>query len=571
MANSLSEIEPVVKEMCRNAGVPGLAIGVIHNGKVTYQTYIGHRDLESDLPVDCNTLFYVASLTKAMTATCLGILVHQGKLEWTTPVHEILPDMSKSTELFDAKLNILDILSHRTGKAWSDALYLQSNNRILLRKDQSIAVFDSLPQVEPVRSRFMYNNHAYNIAGLVIEKVSGMTWGQFIKDNLFIPLDMRRSFVSHPDDDGNIAAPYNILTNRSAHRLPFCNASDETMMFAGQSVRTCMSDLLKYCSSYLEAFEALIPTRRYDLKPTHSNMLGRVSKLLVRLKDRSKNSPEHKSQDYEQDASHNTVIASPIREIATIARPHISRPVENSILEQTYALGWNRTQLPGSLDFGWNKNMLRSYPLLGQGYPGKLVIWHGGNMPGTTSAMLLIPETKSGVLVLQNSLGLCDVSDWTSQLVMDMLMLGHPSQDYVSLAAQCVDAGIQRMTKVEKKLSSKRVPGTTSRTLTAYEGRYVNGIKNWYIDIKIIHGQLYLEFLGREDERYLLRHYHHDMFVWNLSYNETVKRGQYIRCYEYYRFEFEVWDDEDKFSRLRWRHDESVPQGEVFMRDIDSP
>ncbi|OAQ60378.1 beta-lactamase family protein [Pochonia chlamydosporia 170] len=570
MANSLSEIEPVVKEMCRNAGVPGLAIGVIHDGKVAYESYIGHRDLESNLPVDCNTLFYVASLTKAMTATCLGILVHQRKLEWTTPVHEILPDMSKSTEIFEAKLTVLDILSHRTGKAWSDALYLESNNRILLPKHESIPIFDYLPQVEPVRSRFMYNNYAYNIAGLVIEKLSGVSWGQFIKDNLFIPLNMRRSFVCHPDDD-NIAAPYNILTNRSAHRLPFCNASDETMMFAGQSVRTCMSDLLKYCTTYLDAFGAMIPIVRQNSTSTHDNLLSRASKLLVSLANSAKRPSEYQVQKYEQEESHGGAAASPIKEIATIARPHISRPVANSILEQTYALGWNRTQLPGALDFGWNQDMLQSFPLLGEGYAGKLAIWHGGNMPGTTSAILLIPETKSGVIVLQNSLGLCDVTDWTSQLVMDMLMLGHPAHDYATLAAQCVEGGIQRMIKVEEKLSSEQITGTKSRPLDAYTGRYMNCINNWYIDIKDIQGQLYLEFLGREDERYQLRHYHHDTFVWNLSYDEIVKRGQYVRSYEYYRLEFEIWGDNDKFSQLRWRHDKSVPQGEMFSRGIKSP
>lgn len=94
---------------------------------------------------------------------------------------------------------------------------------------------------------------------------------------------------------------------------------------------------------------------------------------------------------------------------------------------------------------------------------------------------------------------------------------------------------------------------------------------NWFIDIKVLHGCLYLEFLGREDERYLLRHYHHDAFVWNLSYDEIVKRGQYLRTYEYYRLEFETSDGGLDIAGLRWRHDKSVPHGEVFFRAKKSP
>lgn len=224
-----------------------MAVGVIHNHAIVYEQYHGYRDKEHMLRVDRDTIFYVASLTKAITATAMGILVDRGLLQWTTPVHNILPEMSRMTELYAAKPTVVDILSHRTGKAWADALYLQSNNRILLSKDQSIPIFDYLSQLEPVRTKYMYNNHAYNIAGLVIERVSGMRWDEFIARNIFSPLEMTRSFTHHPDDE-NVAIPYNILTNGDPWKLPFCNVSNETMMFAGQSVRTSMSDLLKYSS-----------------------------------------------------------------------------------------------------------------------------------------------------------------------------------------------------------------------------------------------------------------------------------------------------------------------------------
>lgn len=146
-------------------------------------------------------------------------------------------------------------------------------------------------------------------------------------------------------------------------------------------------------------------------------------------------------------------------------------------------------------------------------------------------------------------------------------MHGEPAQDYVSLVSKCVDSGVQRMHKVERALEKERILGTNPRPLERYEGRYFNRIKNWFIDIKVTDGQLYLEFLGRADERYQLRHYHYDTFAWNISYDATVKRAQYIRTHEYYRLEFEATSDVGGISRLRWRHDKAVPGGELFKKN----
>lgn len=334
----LTDLHPLIETLRNKAGVPGLAIGVIHQGEVVHEGFLGHRDVEDGLSVDRNTLFYVASLTKAMTVTAIGILVDQGRLQWNTPVHDILPEMSRDTELFRAKLNVLDILSHRTGKAWADALYLESNNNILLPKDQSIPTFDYLPQVSPVRSQYMYNNHAYNIAGLVIERVSGMSWERFMAENLFKPLGMTRTFTTQPEDE-NIAAPYNILTDKTPSRLPFCNVSNETMMFAGQSVRTSLGDLLKYSLAYLQALEEITPSICPDsLKGNSIPPEALQPTMLTRFK--SYLSGFFGAANTSEANSFGRSGENPIKQIPTIIRPHIARPID-SLLEQTYALGWN--------------------------------------------------------------------------------------------------------------------------------------------------------------------------------------------------------------------------------------
>ena len=262
---------------------------------------------------------------------------------------------------------------------------------------------------------------------------------------------------------------------------------------------------------------------------------------------------------------------SPIKQIATILRPHIARPVD-SLFEQTYALGWNRTQLPGKLDFAWNSHFVHSLSLLGGRSPGKLVLWHGGNMPGTTAAVCLLPESNTAIVVLQNSLGLCDIADWAAQAILDTILTGRPAHDYLELARESVKNGGRRMEDVQDRLDKERIPGTDHQPLKSYVGKYYNKIDNWVIEVCINSlGTLCLKFQARDDELYILRHYHHDIFVCNLPYDELVKRGQYCRPYTYYKFEFESKASNHSISEqsincLRWRHDTSVSEVEIFMK-----
>ena len=99
------------------------------------------------------------------------LLVNKVLVNWTTNSAHTLPHLRGCSPLRDAWLNLLDILSHQTGVAWADALYLQPNNNILLSKEEYIRTFNYLPIVKPTRSTFIYNNHACIIAGLILGKL----------------------------------------------------------------------------------------------------------------------------------------------------------------------------------------------------------------------------------------------------------------------------------------------------------------------------------------------------------------------------------------------------------------
>ncbi|KAF2831091.1 hypothetical protein CC86DRAFT_401646 [Ophiobolus disseminans] len=121
------------------------------------------------------------------------------------------------------------------------------------------------------------------------------------------------------------------------------------------------------------------------------------------------------------------------------------------------------------------------------------------------------------------------------------------------------------MDKVIEQLEHERVSGTNHRPLEEYVGRYKNSIKNWVIEIGVDDSsKLYLRFQGRLDEQYELRHSQYYVFVWNLCYDDTVKRAQYCRPYTFYKFFFELQDD--VIASLTWHHDPNVKDGEVFTK-----
>lgn len=135
----LRGLEPLVSRICKIGGAPGLSIGVIHRGEIIYQHRVGTRDVQTGEAPNSDTMYFIGSLTKAMVSALVGIMVDEGVLEWTTPVCEILAEVTDSLAGFGRSSTILDLLFHRTGASRSDALWLQLAGNVLLHKNEGIA------------------------------------------------------------------------------------------------------------------------------------------------------------------------------------------------------------------------------------------------------------------------------------------------------------------------------------------------------------------------------------------------------------------------------------------------
>lgn len=189
--------------------VPALSVGIIHNDSIVILEGYGEREAGTGKAVDGNTLFAVASNTKAFTATALGILVDEGKLKWDDKVTDYLPWFRLYDPYVTANMTIRDLLTHRSGLATfsGDLIWYGSS----YTHQEIIKRAALLKPVYGFRSNYGYSNIMYLTAGEVIEVVSGQPWEVFVKQRILNPLNMSHTLTSTSqlNTADNIAMPHN--------------------------------------------------------------------------------------------------------------------------------------------------------------------------------------------------------------------------------------------------------------------------------------------------------------------------------------------------------------------------
>jgi CubicO group peptidase (beta-lactamase class C family) len=204
--------DDVVNRAMKDWRVPGVALAVVKEGKLVYAKGYGRRDVNRGLPVTPDTLFGIGSCTKAFTAAALGMLVDEKKLEWDKPLRTYLPDLMLHDEYATAHIRPRDLLTHQSGLPRHDLVWYGSP---LTRQE----LYDRLRYLEPsapLHAKYQYNNLMYMTAGVLVERISGLTWEAFVRRRIFDPLGMKTAVTS-------IAA-----TQQAAEfSLPYAREKDE--------------------------------------------------------------------------------------------------------------------------------------------------------------------------------------------------------------------------------------------------------------------------------------------------------------------------------------------------------
>jgi CubicO group peptidase (beta-lactamase class C family) len=169
--------------------VPGLAVGVIRNDEVVFLKGFGVKRLGSAEPVTPDTLFALASCTKAFTTAAITMLVDEGKLAWDDPVRKHVDYFHLSDPLADASVTLRDLVTHRTGLGSNDLLWYRApwDRREIIRRIGFVKPKNSF------RSTFQYQSTMFAVAGCAVESASHTRWEEFVQRRILNPLGMTGS------------------------------------------------------------------------------------------------------------------------------------------------------------------------------------------------------------------------------------------------------------------------------------------------------------------------------------------------------------------------------------------
>ncbi|MGH8025533.1 MAG: serine hydrolase, partial [Pseudoxanthomonas sp.] len=333
-----AELDAIVDQAGARYRLPGIAVGVIEDGKIVYIGTRGETASGSGRPITPNTLFKIASNSKAMTASVLARLVDAGKLRWDDPVIKYLPSFRMYDPWVTRNMQVKDLLVHNSGlpEGGGDLMLWPEPNRFT-RSD----IIAGLAHIKPAysfRSGYAYDNLLYVVAGEVAAAAGGASYEELVQRELFQPLGLSRCRVGawRSDQVSDVAQPHasvdgrNVPTNvDGAEVAPLVSA-------AAGGIRCSVSDMLAWANNWL--------------------------------------APDARQQAW---------LSSEQRQAAWV--PRTPMPVS------ARRRAWDGTRL-FAYGYGWRIADV----------DGEYTVSHTGTLSGMYSVMTLLPNRKSGFVVLMN-------------------------------------------------------------------------------------------------------------------------------------------------------------------------
>lgn len=241
----LKGLDTFALRLLKEWDAPGVTIAVVEKNKVIYTGGFGYRDYEKKIPVTENTLFAIGSCTKAFTASILGMLEKEGKVSLDKPVRDYLPELVFKNDYTNKHATLRDMMCHRTGLPRHDYSWYgatASRNELLARVQYQEPTFE-------LRERYQYNNFMFMAQGIVIEKLTGKSWEENMRERIFKPLGMNKTNMSviemEKSDDRSLA--YSSANNK-IKAIPYRNI--DAIGPAG-SINSCAKDMANWLITWI--------------------------------------------------------------------------------------------------------------------------------------------------------------------------------------------------------------------------------------------------------------------------------------------------------------------------------
>ncbi len=225
----------------------GFAVAVVEKNKVVYAKGFGYRDYENKIPVTPNTLFAIGSCTKAFTASLIGMLNKDGKVDLDKPVRNYLPELKFYNDELNDHVTLRDMMCHRTGLPRHDySWYLFQTNSMdtLMHRIQYLE-----PSAE-LRQKWQYNNFMFMLQGMVAEKLTGKSWEDNIRQKIFQPLGMDSSdaTLAEWEKSSDAAFGYDVIHDSIIKKMDYY---DIAAMSPAGSINSSVNDMAKWLVTWI--------------------------------------------------------------------------------------------------------------------------------------------------------------------------------------------------------------------------------------------------------------------------------------------------------------------------------
>lgn len=439
--------------------VPGIAVAVIKDGQVIHARGYGVREIGRPEPVDADTLFAIASNTKAFTSASLSILADDGKLSLDDRVIDHLPWFRMGDAYVTREMRLRDLLVHRSGLGLGagDLLYWPETS---YSTREIVERLRDVPVTGGFRTQYAYDNILYGVAQLVIEAASGQTYAQFLQSRVFDPLQMRQTRFNSDhlrDDDTNVASGHAKSDFSRLGTVPRMSWSNNA---GAGGIYSSVNDLTRWMRVQLDG--GVISAGDGPGKD-------------VRLFSAAR-----------QKAMWSLVTPIPIPEPAV---PELA-PMRPNF--SGYGEGWSLSD-----------------------YRGRKLVWHTGGWPGMVSRLTLVPEEKLGIVVLTNQEVGAAFHALTLQ-ALDLLLgasSSTPQTDWVAAYGKALAATQGKAEESWRKhVAARDAKSRPSLPLAAYAGTWRDP---WYGDVVLRQngGKLEIQFSKTAQLLGDLEHWQHDTFI----------------------------------------------------------
>jgi CubicO group peptidase (beta-lactamase class C family) len=504
------------------SGAPALSLGVFQQGKIIHTAHFGRKDCSEPDSPDDDSIYYAGSMLKILTVCMVAKLVHDGVLEWDVPIREYLPSFNRDDDV-GRLTTVRDLISNRTGLAGAAFYWYQQNGELLLRKDELVRMACHIKAVKPFRSTFLYSQWNYVLLQLVLETLTGKLFSQIMHESIISPLGLRNTTFGIPSGE-NMVAAHAARENGTATKIKTNPWTDESGITAGAGGKVSLKDMLTIYIDLLKSYNDQVAHDR-DFTP-----------------------------------------GSPLVCLRTIFEPQILAH-SSQFSNQHYCLGLYRTILPGNLSISsWNMPLFgNKAPPFGKTLAGVEVYHHTMGIPGYLGSMFLVPQSKSGVVVLTNATPRLDATDLTAQCLLGVL-LGEPRPHLLRMAemAPKISQGIFK--HIATTIEEGRTQKPPSLPLEMFSGIYTNSSKTFFLHITVLSHGLRINVQNNSRVTYDLQLYNGDTFFWPVNRDvELCNKSMWpLLLPDFHIVGFLV--DKKNVRGLKWHHDPSAGP-EDFIKD----